>query len=790
MMFKQNILSFAAAAVLCLQGGADALATASDPKLVEVEAERIVSQYKTVMDRLPERVPGRTSPDGPLLGNGSMGAIITGKPDAWPLQFWICKNNFCKLRHDHRKTGPRPFGGLNIHIPALIDGSWHVEQELFPAMTTATFVKDDVTVNMRSFIAATDDIMIVELSAERGVVDATCSVWAEPGRGATSEEGVSDGIPWTRKIYHTGKEKGGTHPAEIETSAVVAWRILENESLKLEPGKPIRIAVSMQSNFDSEDPQAAALAKVAGLTAETVKTLEQDHLDWWRAFWAESLVEFDEPTVQRYYYLSQFVLGSAMRDKEFPPGLFGMWTTHDDPCWAGDYHLNFDYQSQFYGLYKNNHLTQADTYDQPILDFMERGKYYAKNALGIRGVYYPVGIWAKGMESSRQPTRDAIGIECGGVFLGQKSNAAYSVVPMSMRWFHTYDTDYAKKVYPFVVEVANFWEDFLQYEPFDKTGLTVSTIVDTNAAAPAPVVTLDGVPVTQIPVEKLPPGRYVVGSDSIHENIHSGGDADINSVLSLGLVHNTFTLLLDMSRELGMDAERRDRWEHILTNLSKFPTFEKDGKTVFRYTEVGTEWFEGNSVGLQHIYPGGAIGLDDPELAAIGRNMVEAKGRKWFHDNGENSHYPAAVRVGYDPSVILTNLGILSTTSRIAINGLVDNTEQCSTCPNTVNEMMCMSHRQVLRLFPVWPKDMDARFWNLRAEGAFLVSSAFKGGAVQFVKIHSEKGRDCTVVNPWPGKKVVVYRDGKKVDTYRGDRFVMKTQAGVTVELRRKGSWF
>jgi hypothetical protein len=244
-----------------------------------------------------------------------------------------------------------------------------------------------------------------------------------------------------------------------------------------------------------------------------------------------------------------------------------------------------------------------------------------------------------------------------------------------------------------------------------------------------------------------------------------------------------------MSKEMGVDKDRQEKWVHILKNLSKLPTFEKDGKTVFRYTEQGTEWIDGNSCGLQHIYPSGAIGLDDdPKLLEIGRNTISANGRKWDHDNGENSHYPAAVRVGYDPETILDKLRNMWTQSRRMANGFPDTMEQCSTVPNTINEMICMSHRQVLRLFPVWPKDKDARFWNLRAEGAFLVSSALKGGVVQYVKIHSEKGRDCTLLNPWSGKSVDVYRDGKKVETLKGERVVLKTQAGVVVMLGPEGT--
>ena len=57
------------------------------------------------------------------------------------------------------------------------------------------------------------------------------------------------------------------------------------------------------------------------------------------------------------------------------------------------------------------------------------------------------------------------------------------------------------------------------------------------------------------------------------------------------------------------------------------------------------------------------------------------------------------------------------------------------------------------------------------------------------VRIVSEKGRDCTVLNPWPGKPIVVYRDGKKAETANasGDRTVLKTKAGETIVLVQEG---
>ncbi|MCF7855843.1 MAG: hypothetical protein K9N51_13670, partial [Candidatus Pacebacteria bacterium] len=768
-------------------------------KFMQAEAERIVSQYKTVMEQPPRRVPSRDTVDGPLLGNGDLGAVISGNPEAQ--RFWISKNNFWRLVDGHRTGGPRLFGSVEFSIPALAGATYRAEQDFYPATTTSRFTKGETNVTMRSWIAATADLLIVELSVTGGSVDVETKLWAAPGRGSVEELGSKDGMPWATKAFlnntgslsaipelsgktpdvtltakqinyprtmtawpglpvsavdhfvarHTGQirvdragdytfylnsddgskmwlddvllinhdgrhsmreasasvslesghhsirveffddgseaglvlswagpgieqqvvpasvfsQKGGTAGLLAEffteewrgvpknpTSAACAVKLLgaSEPTFKLKPGQKVTVALAMQSSFDTDNPLAAAQKMADEVEAEAIDKLLVAHRKWWAEFWAESLVEISDPFLEQNYYAANYCVGSALRDPEFPTGLYGLWVTSDDPRWAGDYHLNFDYQSQFYGLYQCNHLVQAATYHAPILDFMERGRWYAKNLLDVRGVYYCVGIGAKGIDTCKMGNRTDSAFQAGGCFMGQKCNAVYSVIPMSMHWYYTYDKEYGGTVYPFVLEVANFWEDYLRFEPFDANGRAREVTPCADSAVLPTVASIDGVPVDKIPASQLPPGRYVIYNDSIQEC--SG--ADVNSIMSLGLVRNAFETALDMSKELDMDADRREKWQHILNYLSDFPTFEKDGKTVFRYTEKGTEWINGNSCGLQHIYPSGAIGLDsDPKLLEIGRNTISAEGRKWSGDNGENSMYPAAVRVGYDPATIL-----------------------------------------------------------------------------------------------------------------------------------------
>ena len=60
-----------------------------------------------------------------------------------------------------------------------------------------------------------------------------------------------------------------------------------------------------------------------------------------------------------------------------------------------------------------------------------------------------------------------------------------------------------------------------------------------------------------------------------------------------------------------------------------------------------------------------------------------------------------------------------------------------------LQEMMLQSWDGALRVFPAWPRDLDARFESFRAEGAFLVSAAWSQGRVTTLSVRSEKGSPC-----------------------------------------------
>ena len=513
----------------------------------------------------------------------------------------------------------------------------------------------------------------------------------------------------------------------------VATRVIGEEGLEvaLQPGEMATVVTAILSDLDAHEFLPAAKQLVGGLTPQKIEALATAHRAWWTQFWARSFIEIPDKEIEKRWYAALYVMGSCSRAGKVAPGLWGNWVTTDNPNWHGDFHLNYNFQAPYYMVYSANHADLSLPFYQAIGESVPNGRAMAQRH-GWKGVHFPVCIGPWGL-FPENPDGD----------WGQRSDAAFAALNFIWQYQYTQDAEFLRQTaYPYLREVADFWEDYL----------------------------------------KLEKGRYVIYNDSIHE----GSGADFNPVLSLGLVRTLFKNMLLMSQDLGVDADKRAKWQDILEKLSAFPLQERGGQTVFRYSEQGLAWHDGNTLGIHHIFPAGAIGLDsDPKLREISHHMINAMHR-WADYNGFSSWYTACARVGYDPKLILAKLRTECDTHSLPNllqyygGGGIEN------CGGflAINEMLLQSHEGVLRFFPCWPKDQDARFGRLRAVGAFLASAELKAGTIQGIRIVSEKGKTCTVQNPWPGQKVQLVRCGATAQTFSGDRFNFKTSLNEIVELR------
>ncbi len=736
-----------------------------------------------------------TKIDAPILGNGDLLAAFSCTP-GYP-QFWITTNDFWQMEsaanweffHDNGTAkhdppvslgSPRPVGRFVFDIPALRQAECIVEQDFDSAVTQAVYtLPEGGTFTLNSYVAATENLLVLTFSADRDIaVTPEFRFPDEPGKGCSvgvdfegsgeGEEllngtfkGLIGGKPVQIKKCRDGVISGYrefSDRVDVSTKAGFAGTFLDNEQRNrmeqphdydlptqvLKAGTVSTYIIPVRSQRKVSRPYEYAISRARWITEQELKDIYERHLSWWHGFWSESDISLDDEQIEQRYRLSQYMMASLSRDPDYPPNILGI-STFDRMAWNGNYKINYNHQSPYLGLLVSGHFAQSDPHDAPYLALSDLPKEMSLRLLGHEGCLYPLGLGPLGMVSE-------------ALLLHMKSPAVHGALNMLMRYALTLDTDYGRKVYPFLLSVADFWEkDLVQRD-----------------------------------------GYYHVVGDGMHERVtqdvlENGLPED--PVNTLGYLHTFFPMMVNLSKDLGLNADRRAGWQDIAAHLAPYPqgTIRQinDNPTLWAENETklcdvvpeemmdlpvyydegkGGKWsyhFPGN---IMHIYPGNAIGLgsDDTELETA-RNTIamhsliehrlagddfRARDGAWNATNLSCLFFPATVRVGYDPEQIWQELK--DRISQVGLpNGFIDGNphgiENLSTIPNTIQEMMLQSQEGIIRLFPVWPRQShpDASFRDFWAYGAFRVSAELRQGMVQSVRIRSLKGSPLRVQNPW-----------------------------------------
>ncbi len=660
-------------------------------------------------------------PAGALCGNGDLGIVFDN--DEKDLIIHISKCDFWKFTSGTQADGGiKTVGSLRINNVDLSE--YNIKQYFDKGLLECKFGNAEA-----ELFVAPENIIYFQIKAP--VSEKFPSVDAEVPDTCNSNNSVftQDGIKcYIRKF--DGKE------VDRETAVILCLRELASKTA--DGFKTVIYCASAVTNFDDGNYVGKGIEMTLNADYERDKTKTQEK---WEKFFSASKVTLEDKEIEKFYNSSLYHLAGCMGNKEFPPGLFGNFITDDFFPWAGDYHMNYNYEAPYYCVFSSNHPELFDGYMAPLNDMREEAKRMA-SLFGCRGYAFPVSFGPKALDVYTQKDCKEHGI----LFLGQKSHAAYSCVIPIMHWFSTYDRDYAlRNYYDFVFNTAAFWEDYLVKEK----------------------------------------GRYVIKNDAAHEIpyyrgekfryiTHKGQIETVNAALSLGLVRLLFRGVYNMAKELGLNPEKYELWQDISENLSDFPTFIKHGKKCFRYSKRGIRWRNENTVGLQHIYPASQIGLSSGEkLLKIARNTYFINDRR-LDDNGSNSYLPAGARIGVDPDFLIE--GIHQNIKEFALPNRLfrhhgGGIEHLTTIPATVNEMLMQSYEGIIRLFPCWNKKSSASFENLRADGAFLVSAELKDEKITSLKIKSIKGRTCrvecsdikSVIRESDKKQIPFTRDGNTV---------------------------
>lgn len=672
-------------------------------------------------------------PAGAMCGNGDLGVVFNN--DEKDLIIHISKCDFWKFTPGaHKDGGIKTVGSIRIKNVDLTE--YNIKQYFDEGLLKCKFGNIEI-----EFFIAPENLIYFELKTPASADSPVVNIEIPDTCNSLNSEFTENGVNcFVRKFE--GKN--------VDRDSAVSVCLKEFENKKADNFNVTRYCISVATNFDDTDYTNKSVGMISNCNydADKAKTREK-----WQKFFASSKVTLEDKEIEKFYNSSLYHLAGCMGNRKFPPGLFGNFITDDFFPWAGDYHMNYNYEAPYYCIFSANHPELFDGYMVPVNDMSENAEKFAK-LFGCKGYALPVSFGPKALDVYSQADCKEHGI----LFLGQKSHAAYACVIPIMHWFSTYDKEYAlENYYNFVLNTAAFWEDYLVKEK----------------------------------------GKYVIKKDAAHEIpyyrgekfryiTHFGQVNTINAINSLGLVKLLFKGVYDMAKELGLNSEKYDLWEDINENLSEFPTFIKRGKKCFRYSKKGIRWRDDNTVGLQHIYPASQIGFNSGDkLLKIARNTYFINDRR-LDDNGSNSYLPAGARIGVDPEFLIE--GIKQNIKEFALPNRLfrhhgGGIEHLTTIPATINEMLMQSYEGVIRFFPCWNKKSDASFTNLRADGAFLVSAELKDEKISSKKIKSLKGRVCNVESS-DVKSVIRESDNKEIEFKRsGNVISFETEENETYNL-------
>ena len=625
-------------------------------------------------DRPPRNVPldgGADSPklsaggivDGPVSGNGDFGLVVgtnehtpTANLGSWLLMY-VDTMHFRDVQNDvgavgarDESGGKRGVGYLRIS-PATNSkaNATTMRQDIANATVhTAQTFGQDYTLYTRSFVSATENVMVTKLwcaggpckiafeSSPLALDDARLTYIIRQSQGRTGP-GAPQASQWFNRSLGDGwSGDNGCHPRAIvrdhvhRTAVGTAFAGVDASQitisatspsghvLALTAGQEATAITALASNreflfandADPDEPLKFVGQKLQRFVQPAeLASLTATHNAWWGQYWKEkSGVQFGlDPdgtlsVAERFWYGTMYTLAVTNRvnyTTHTPPtGLWHNFYTANTQGWPG-YTTDINMQSLYFGAAAANHaeteLAMIDLLDQ----FIRMGRAISALAFNCSmngdrggGVLLPVEIGAYGATKTWSDQ-------------GLRSNGALTAMVhiVHARW----TGEVGGQIYRYIREVGAFWECFLVKTEVDGGGYVYHDVND-------------------CPYEICAADHYATGIGTRFMTPH-------NPPNSLAFVLTVFEALLDFSEVLGVDEELRPKWKDIIEHLAPFPwRATPDGSKIFvdwDGAQLPPKQNNQMSAVIQLIYPGARV-----SSSSVNRTLFRtAKATMDFVDN-------------------------------------------------------------------------------------------------------------------------------------------------------------
>lgn len=535
------------------------------------------------------------SPDGPLMGNGTVYAFMAG--DQKTQNLYISHSNMWQDRSTNDGQEYTTFGGITIresdddHTEKVQEFSY--EQDMKNAEITAYSEQGFTT---KSWLSAKENIIVTEITnMTEGELPMEVAAWTA-NANPTAMVDADTMIAAKKGISKPKDRESGTGTWEgWNVNVSMASKIIDDIDkttknidnkknitiFTLLPGQTVTLVSAVEGGKEEgtentlEKSREKAFHKLAARTSkDSLITAKQAHREYWKEYWMKSYIDIQDADVERMYYGMLYQLGcstsvSSENNGEVAAGLFP-WTAVDHPAWQGDYTTNTDFQRQIHPLVQANRTSGIQNYLNVIhqywpeaqrransvkdLNWVIEGTARPEFTSGIEGgALFPthIGPWESSTEQYEYDGRYN--------YFNSPADATSVLMPVIKMWKYTQDEELLEELYPLMKSVSIFWENYVTLED----------------------------------------GKYVVYG-ATHEDVPGR-----NPILDVDACKYMLKNTIKAAELLGTDSDKTEIWQNILDHMSDVPTMQYKGKTTICDVEGRTEWdygmtFAENPVTIQY----------------------------------------------------------------------------------------------------------------------------------------------------------------------------------------------
>lgn len=776
--------------------------------------------------------------EGALLGNGGMGVVVTTRPDGIMLYFG--HNNVWDIRiaekhreeigtfdyvfdkvskipdtlklladdpwykkystmaqDNYRQPYPRPFPcgsvllGFDIRETSLLGHSLDISNGLCEVYLQD---KQKKKLTLQLFTDMKEDKLWMQLVDSTGKLTPNIfkriHIMPDPStppefpKFSTSEL-LKDGalsfkqvLPYQEPyVYDTTKG----HPKDrafrltastslpLKKNSRINWNG-NNEEMKtleaaIENGNEFVASVSLIEGIDSTIKRSVTVQRPS---AKSFQQYKQEANESWKNYWAKSGVQLSDTVLEQIWYRNLYFFNCAAKDGATTPGLFANWSFNKiGTAWHGDYHMNYNTQQPFWMTFSSNHLEKNLPYVNLVERLMDVSRIWAKEYYKLPGAYFPHSAYPVDMTMNPYPVPHWGWEIC---------ETPWTVQGLWWHYLYSADKDFLRdRAYTPIKEAVAFLVAYMK-RPEAKGGSRWKD--DKYHIFPT-----------------IPPELYA---------LRPGFKYNYDCNVDLTLTKFIFKAFEEMVATLNTTATDQRLLNDVKEILAHFPDYPKAASGKYGEVLVSVPGEHDQVVynaplPLISVFPGEDHGLHSDSatmkmLTNTYYNQQNEGGNDLVFINLQAARlglldlekFKRHVQYSLLPNGTATDKvmqvhGRYNDQTRYDYMGAMGIWFENFALPVVINECLMQGYNGTIRLFPNWDKTIDARFSNLRAAGAFLVSAVLSKGNITEVSIFCEKGGALKIYTPW-GKKGTI-RQGSGTRNIDSELVQLETKPGETVLL-------